>query len=103
VNSVGDAFAFSVRLPVDVDPAHHAQQRRDRRRERGCWQQQHLEAIIARGIQVPVPPNASKRKTAWRGMACFRRRGRAAARAELRLITATHNLLKLHPHLTPAV
>jgi transposase len=28
----------------------------------------------------------------------FRRRGRAAARSEWRLITATHNLLKLHQH-----
>jgi hypothetical protein len=28
----------------------------------------------------------------------FHRRGRAALRAEWRLITATHNLLKLHSH-----
>jgi hypothetical protein len=28
----------------------------------------------------------------------FRRRGRAAARSEWRLITATHNPLKLHQH-----
>jgi len=28
----------------------------------------------------------------------FRRRGRTAARSEWRLITATHNLLKLHQH-----
>ena len=28
----------------------------------------------------------------------FQRRGRAAVRAEWRLITATHNLLKLHQH-----
>jgi transposase len=33
-----------------------------------------------------------------RGMARFQRRGRAAVRAEWRLITATHNLLKLHRH-----
>jgi hypothetical protein len=34
----------------------------------------------------------------------FMRRGRAAARSESRLITATHNLLKLHSHwiATPA-
>jgi len=33
----------------------------------------------------------------------FRRRGRAAVRAEWRLITASHNLLKLHSHqITPA-
>jgi transposase len=33
-----------------------------------------------------------------RGMGRFHRRGRGAARAEWRLITATHNLLKLHRH-----
>jgi hypothetical protein len=33
-----------------------------------------------------------------RGIGRFKRRGRAAARSEWRLITATHNLLKLHRH-----
>jgi transposase len=33
-----------------------------------------------------------------RGMSRFRRRGRAAVQTEWRLITATHNLLKLHRH-----
>jgi hypothetical protein len=33
-----------------------------------------------------------------RRMDRFQRRGRAAARSEWRLITATHNLLKLHSH-----
>jgi hypothetical protein len=33
-----------------------------------------------------------------RGMTRFHRRGRSAARTEWRLITATHNLLKLHSH-----
>ena len=33
-----------------------------------------------------------------RGIDRFQRRGRSAARAEWRLITATHNLLKLHNH-----
>jgi aldo/keto reductase family protein/DDE family transposase len=33
-----------------------------------------------------------------RGFRQFRRRGRVAVRAERRLITATHNLLKLHQH-----
>ena len=37
-----------------------------------------------------------------RGMGRFRRRGRAAVRAEWKLITATHNLLKLHRHLATA-
>jgi hypothetical protein len=33
-----------------------------------------------------------------RGMSRFHRRGRSAARTEWRLITATHNLTKLHNH-----
>ena len=33
-----------------------------------------------------------------RGIDRFQRRGRAAVRSEWRLITATHNLLKLHKH-----
>ena len=33
-----------------------------------------------------------------RGMSRFHRRGRSAARTEWRLITATHNLTKLHGH-----
>jgi transposase len=37
-----------------------------------------------------------------RGIDRFRRRGRAAVRVEWRLITATHNLLKLHRHATAA-
>jgi Transposase DDE domain len=38
-----------------------------------------------------------------RGLGRLHRRGRAAARTEWRLITATHNLLKLHRHtLAPA-
>ena len=35
-----------------------------------------------------------------RGIDRVRRRGRSAARAEWRLITATHNLLKLWRHTT---
>jgi transposase len=38
-----------------------------------------------------------------RNMARFHRRGRAACRTEWRLITATHNLLKLHKHQLAAV
>jgi hypothetical protein len=33
-----------------------------------------------------------------RGLGRFHRRGRAAVRTEWHLITATHNLLKLHKH-----
>jgi hypothetical protein len=35
-----------------------------------------------------------------RGLGRFRHRGRGAVRTEWRLITATHNLLKLHKHHT---
>jgi transposase len=38
-----------------------------------------------------------------RGIDRFQRRGRAAARSEWRLITATHNLLKLHSHQLKAI
>jgi len=37
-----------------------------------------------------------------RGLSRFRHRGRGAVRTEWRLITATHNLLKLHRHATAA-
>ena len=37
-----------------------------------------------------------------RGLDRFRRRGRGAVRTGWRLITATHNLLKLHRHTTAA-
>ena len=104
----------------------------------GYWHQQQMEHVIDRGIQVLIPPDASRRKSprpGWdgglyafmrsvlasehgavykrrqpmiepvfgqtkfnRGMSRFQRRGRAAVTAEWRLITATHNLLKLHRH-----
>jgi transposase len=38
-----------------------------------------------------------------RGFARFHRRGRSAVRTEWRLMAATHNLLKLHQHITAAV
>ncbi|MEX2196547.1 MAG: transposase [Thermoleophilaceae bacterium] len=107
----------------------------------GYWHQQQMETIVNRGIQVLVPPDASKRKGArpgWNGGAYefmrrvlgtdhggglyskrqamiepvfahvkfnrridrFQRRGRSAVRSEWRLITATHNLLKLYKHET---
>jgi transposase len=105
----------------------------------GYWHHEQMEAIVNRGIQVLVPPDAGKRKGArpgWEGGAYafmrrvlatdtgkalyrkrqamiepvfantkfnrridrFQRRGRSACRSEWRLITATHNLLKLHSH-----
>jgi transposase len=105
----------------------------------GYWHQAQMETIVNRGIQVIVPPDAGKRKTArpgWDGglyafmrhvlstelggglyrkrkamiepvfghtkfnrrIDRFQRRGRSACRSEWRLITATHNLLKLYGH-----
>ena len=105
----------------------------------GYWHAEQMQAIVNRGIQVLVPPDASGRKTprpGWdgglyafmrrvlateRGGTLYRqrqgmiepvfgdtkfnrridrllRRGRAAARSEWRMITATHNLKKLHRH-----
>jgi transposase len=105
----------------------------------GYWHHQQMEHIIERGIQVLIPPDASRRKSprpGWdggyyafmrrvlasergnelyrqrqpmiepvfgqtkfnRGMSRFHRHGRAAVRTEWRMITATHNLLKLHRH-----
>ncbi len=106
----------------------------------GYWHQRQMEAVVDRGIQVLIPPDAGKRKGArpgWEGghyafmrrvleteagaelyrrrkamiepvfadtkfnrrLDRFLRRGRSAVRSEWRLITATHNLLKLHRHL----
>jgi hypothetical protein len=105
----------------------------------GYWHHEQMEHVIERGIQVLIPPDASRRKSprpGWdggyyafmrrvlaterggglyrqrqpmiepvfgqtkfnRGMSRFHRRGRSAVRTEWRLITATHNLLKLHRH-----
>ena len=105
----------------------------------GYWHQVQMEAIVDRGMQVLIPPDAGKRKGArpgWDGglyafmrrvlagdrggelyakrqgmiepvfahtkfnrrMDRFQRRGRSAARSEWRLMTATHNLLKLYKH-----
>jgi hypothetical protein len=110
----------------------------------GYWHQQQMEAIVDRGMQVLIPPDAGKRKGArpgWDGglyafmrrvlstdhggglyakrqgmiepvfaqtkfnrrIDRFQRRGRAACRSEWRLITATHNLLKLWKHTTAPV
>jgi transposase len=109
----------------------------------GYWHQQQMEAIVDRGLQVLIPPDAGKRKAArpgWDGglyafmrralstdhggglyakrqgmiepvfahtkfnrrIDRFQRRGRSAVRSEWRLITATHNLMKLHRHQTAA-
>ena len=110
----------------------------------GYWHQVQMEQIVNRGMQVLIPPDASKRKgtrPGWDGglyafmrrvLATDRgaelyakrqgmvepifadlkfnrrfdrvpRRGRSAARSEWRLITATHNLLKLWRHTTAAM
>ena len=107
----------------------------------GYWHHVQMDAIVNRGMQVLIPPDAGKRKgerPGWNGgryarmrellateyggglyakrqgmiepvfadtkfnRRCdrFQRRGRSAARSEWRLITATHNLLKLWRHTT---
>jgi hypothetical protein len=52
---------------------------------------------LYRKRQVMVEPVFAQTKHNRR-IATFQRRGRSAARSEWRLITATHNLLKLHKH-----
>src|SRR3954447_23593903 len=105
----------------------------------GYWHGEQMQRIADRGIEVLIPPDTSRRRSArrnWdggrydemrqllaterggelyrkrqpmiepvfaqmkfnRGLDRFRRRGRGAVRTEWRLITATHNLLKLHRH-----
>ncbi len=107
----------------------------------GYWHQGQMEAVINRGSQVLIPPDALKRRGArpgWDGglyafmrrvlesetggglyrkrqgmiepvfadtkfnrrFDRFLRRGRSACRSEWKLITATHNLLKLFRHQT---
>jgi transposase len=105
----------------------------------GYWKNDAIEALVERGIQTLVAPDADSRKqprpgrrgglydfvrqvlaTDWgkqlylrrqgsiesvfgqikanRGVRRFQRRGRLAVLSEWRLLTATHNLLKLHQH-----
>lgn len=105
----------------------------------GYWKNDAIEAIVGRGIQTLIAPDADSRKeprpgrrgglydftrrvlgTEWgkalyrqrqgsvepvfgqikanRGFRGFQRRGRLAVRSEWRLVTATHNLRKLHQH-----
>ena len=105
----------------------------------GYWKNDAIDALVARGIQTLVAPDADRRKEprpgrrgglydfarrvlatdsgkelylrrqgivepvfgqvkSNRGANRFLRRGRSAVRAEWRLLTATHNLLKLHRH-----
>jgi transposase len=105
----------------------------------GYWRNDAIEALVERGIQTLVAPDADSRKqprpgrrgglydfvrqvlaTDWgkqlylrrqgsvesifgqikanRGVRRFQRRGRLAVLSEWRLLTATHNLLKLHKH-----
>jgi hypothetical protein len=71
------------------DGGHYAFMRRVLSSERGGELYAKRQAIIE-----PVFANTKFN----RGIDRFRRRGRAAVRSEWRLITATHNLLKLHRH-----
>jgi transposase len=58
-------------------------------------------AALYRKRQVTIEPVFANTKFNRR-LERFLRRGRSACRSEWRLITATHNLLKLHTHLTAA-
>src|SRR5215212_3814381 len=71
------------------DGGHYAFMRRVLSSERGGELYSQRQAIIE-----PVFANTKFN----RGIDRFRRRGRTAVRSEWRLITATHNLLKLHRH-----
>jgi hypothetical protein len=87
-----------------------------RRKTRRNWQGGHYDFMrrvlatdhggeLYRKRQPMIEPVFAQTKFN-RGIDRFRRRGRAAVRAEWRLITATHNLLKTPPardssHLTP--
>jgi transposase len=70
---------------------YYAFMRRVLQTERGGWLYRKRQAMIE-----PVFGNTKFNRRFDR----FRRRGRSAARSEWRLITATHNLLKLHQHKT---
>ena len=63
-----------------------------------------LATDLARALPAtPTPHRAGGPNTKFnRGIGRFHRPGRSAARTEWRLITATHNLLKLHKHRTAA-
>jgi hypothetical protein len=54
--------------------------------------------ITSQSPRPPARPPVFANTRFNRGIDRFRRRGRAAVRPEWRLITATHNLLKLHRH-----
>ena len=91
----------------------------------GYWHQVQMDALIARGMQALIPPDARVLATERGGTLyakregmiepvfadtkvnrrCdrFQRRGRSAARSEWRLIAATHNLLKLWRHTTAPI
>ena len=88
----------------------------------GYWSNNHIDSLRERGIVPLVAPDTNRNKPRstrrgglysqrqWmvepvfaqiktnRRIDRFKRRGQAAARSEWRLITATHNLLKLHRH-----
>ena len=62
----------------------------------GYWQP--ISAASCTSSDGTASSRCSGRSKHNRGMTRFRRRGRAAARSEWRLIAATHNLMKLHNH-----
>ena len=71
--------------------------------DRGVYEQMREKLISERGRKlyaqrkITIEPVFGQIKYNRR-IDRFMRRGRAAARSEWRLVTATHNLLKLHSH-----
>jgi hypothetical protein len=57
---------------------------------------EHGDELYSRALGMGEPVFGQTK--ANRRIGRFKRRGRAAARSEGRLIAATHNLLKLHRH-----
>ena len=60
----------------------------------GYWNSPHIEQLADRGIQAIIEPVFAHTKII-RSADRFQRRGLHACKAEWRLLTATHNLLKL--------
>jgi transposase len=98
------------RRPRDPGP-DPARRRQTQRRQAGLGRRRYafmrrvLETDLGKQLygkrQVTIEPVLANTKFNRR-LDRFLRRGRAACRSEWRLITATHNLLKLHTHLTAA-
>ena len=67
------------------------------------WDREPEYFLISGGLSPSLHRRVSSQIKANRRIDRFKRRGRAAARSEWRLIAATHNLLKLRRHTLAAV